>query len=344
MGTMRAIRLDGPARFGLVTVEIPEPGPGEALVAVEACGVCGSDVHLVDGSTAAAYPMVLGHEAAGTVAALGPDTAGIAPGERVSVLPYVGCGQCGRCAAGQLQACARRQVLGVDRPGAQADHVVVPVSCLVPLPAGVSAEVGAIVTDAVATPFHAIRRSGVAEGQTAVVLGLGGLGMHAVQILVDVVGARVVAVDPRPAARARAADLGAGLVLDAGGRDVVDAVLAETGGGADAAFEFVGGPGLVSTALRCLRPQGTCVVVGISPERLGLAMRQETLVSRELRLLGSFGCTAGELAELVGLVADGRLDLTGSVSGVFGPERFAEALAETRDKRAGSVRVVVSYR
>lgn len=341
---MRAVRLEAPERFGLVTLDVPVPGPGEALVAVDACGVCGSDVHLVDGTTAAAYPVVLGHEVAGTVAALGPDADGIATGTRVSMLPYVGCGQCGRCRAGQLQACAQRQVLGVNRPGGQADYLVVPVSCLVALPDGVPAAIGAIVADAVATPFHAIRRSGVKAGETAVVLGLGGLGMHAVQLLVDVVGAEVIAVDPRPAARARAAELGARLVLDAGDRTVVDAVVAETRGGADVAFDLVGSPGLVSTALRCLRPQGTCVVVGISPDRLALAMRQETLVGRELSLVGSFGCTTQELAELVGLVAQGRLDLTGSVSGEYPPERFADALAETRDKRSGSVRVVVSYR
>ncbi|HEY0451194.1 zinc-binding dehydrogenase [Actinophytocola sp.] len=344
MQTMRAVLLTEPGRFELAEIPVPRPGAGEAVVAVDACGVCGSDVHLVDGSTVAAeYPVVLGHEAAGTVAALGPDTTGIEVGTRVAVLPYVGCGRCGRCWTRQPQACAERKVLGVDMPGAQADRLVVPTGCLVPLPDTVPAEIGAILTDAVATPFHAIRRSHVVPGETAVVFGLGGLGMHAVQILAGVLGCEVIAVDPRPQARERAAALGAKLTLDAG-RQVARTVVAETRGGADVAFEFVGHPEIVGTALRCLRPQGTCVVVGISPDRLALGMRQETLVSRELRLVGSFGCTAAELAELVDLVATGRLDLTGSVSDVYAPGQFAAALAETRDKRAGSVRVVVSYR
>lgn len=320
MHTMRAVLLNEPGRFGLAEVPVPRPGAGEALVAVDACGVCGSDVHLVDGTTVAtAYPMVLGHEAAGTVAALGPDTAGVEVGTRVAVLPYVGCGRCGRCRARQPQACAGRKVLGVDLAGAQADQLVVPTDCLVPLPDTVPAEVGAILTDAVATPFHAIRRSHVVPGETAVILGLGGLGMHAVQILAAVLGCEVIAVDPRPAARQRAAALGARLTLDVG-TETARTVLAETGGGADVAFEFVGHPDVVGTALRCVRPQGSCVVVGISPERLALRMRQETLVSRELRLVGSFGCTAAELAELVELVATGRLDLSGSVSGGYPPE------------------------
>lgn len=342
MATMRAVLVSGPGQVGLVDVPVPDPAPGEALVAIDSCGVCGSDVHLVDGATVARYPVVLGHEAAGTVVALGPDTAGPPVGARVAVLPYVGCDRCGRCRAGQPQACADRGVLGVDRAGAQADRLAVPASCLVPVPDGVPFAVAAILTDAVATPFHAIRRAGVGTGDTVAVFGLGGLGMHAVQLLAGVLGCEVVAVDPRPVARERALALGAALAIDAG-RSAAAAVRAHTGGGVDAAFEFVGHPEVVTTALRALRPQGTCVVVGISPDRLALGLRQESLVGKELRLVGSFGATAGELAELLDLVADGRLDLSGSVSAAYRPEEFAAALAETRDKRAGSVRVVVSY-
>lgn len=343
MRKMRAVRLLAPGRVELESVAEPRPGPDEVLVAVDACGICGSDVHIADGVTVAAYhPMTLGHEAAGVVAEVGPGVAGATAGDRVAILPYVGCDRCGRCAVGQQQACARRAVLGVDIPGAHADLVVVPAGCLVPLPAEVPAELGAILTDAVATPFHAIRRSGVSAGETAAVFGLGGLGMHAVQLLAAL-GCTVFAVDPRAQARRRAEELGAALTLDAG-RQAAAVVAEETAGGADAAFEFVGHPDVVGTALRSLRPQGTCVVVGITPDRLAVGMRQETLVGRELRLVGSFGATAAELGELVGMVADGTLDLSGSVSAVHRPERFADALAETREKRSGSVRVVVSYR
>jgi D-arabinose 1-dehydrogenase-like Zn-dependent alcohol dehydrogenase len=342
MATMRSVLLSGAGQVGLADVPVPEPAAGEALVAVDTCGVCGSDVHLVDGATAAGYPVVLGHEAAGTVVALGPDASGPPVGTRVAVLPYVGCDRCGRCRAGQPQACADRAVLGVDRAGAQADRLAVPASCLVPLPDGVPFAVAAILTDAVATPFHAIRRSGVTAGDTVVVFGLGGLGLHAVQLLGGVLGCEVIGVDPRPVARERALALGAAAAVDAG-RSAAAAVRAHTGGGADAAFEFVGHPEVVTTALRSLRPQGTCVVVGIAPDRLALGLRQETLVGTELALIGSFGATVDELAELLDLVAAGRLDLSGSVTAAYPPEQFAAALAETRDKRAGSVRVVVSY-
>jgi D-arabinose 1-dehydrogenase-like Zn-dependent alcohol dehydrogenase len=340
---MRAIRLTSPGTFRLERIAVPEPGHGEVLVGVQVCGVCGSDVHLVDGATVADSPVVLGHEAAGTVLALGDGVTGLAVGTRVAVLPYIGCGGCPMCRRRQPQACPRRAVLGVDRDGAQADRIAVPVECLIPLPDCVPFEIGAILTDAVATPYHAIRRSGIEPGQTAVVFGLGGLGMHAVAILVQLLGCAVIGVDPRPEARTRASELGAAAVLDSRDADGIRAIARNGDGGVDAAFEFVGHPDVVGQALRCLRPQGSCVVVGIGSQRLALAMRQETLVGRELRLMGSFGCTAGELAELVDLVAGGRLTLHGSVTRLYPPEEFAAALAETRDKRAGSVRVAVSY-
>src|SRR5690606_8722476 len=114
--------------------------------------------------------------------------------------------------------------------------------------------------------------------------------------------------------------------------------------GVDAVFEMVGAPSLVDTALRCLRPQGSCVVVGISPDRLGLRMRQETVVVRELSVIGSFGATAAEIAELAQRDDAGRLDLPGSAGASLRAERCAAARAETRGKKGGSVRVVIYYR
>lgn len=341
MDEMRAIRLSAPGQAGLHRIAVPEPGPGEVLVEIDACGVCGSDVHLVDGTTTAVYPVTLGHEAAGRIVASGPGTDGT--GARVAVLPYVGCGSCVVCELGQSQACGQRQVLGVNRAGAHADFLAIPRECAIPLPDAVPSDVGAILTDAVATPYHAIRQADLARGDTVVVFGLGGLGLHAVAILTALSGCEVIGVDPRPAARQRAARLGAARVLDATPEAAAE-IVRGTGGGADAAFEFVGHPEVLTAALRSLRPRGSCVVVGIAPDRLALNLRQETLVGRELRLSGSFGCTAAELTELVELVAAGRLDLGDSVSGTYRPEEFADALAETREKNAGSVRVVVSYR
>lgn len=341
---MRALRLIEPGRLELASIREPEPGNGEALVAIDVCGVCGSDLHLVDGTTRATYPVVIGHEAAGTVVERGPGADGPAPGSRVAVLPYVGCGRCPLCRAGQPQACPARQVLGVDRDGAHADLVAVPAECLVALPDAVPSDIGAILTDAVATPYHAIGLSGVARGDVAVVFGLGGLGMHAVALLAEIVGATVIAIDPRESARRRAIERGARRALDVVGVTRHEVTEGISDCGADVAFEFVGDPTVVSAALRVLRPRGTCVVVGISPDRLRLELRQETIVGREIRLLGSFGCTSYELQEVVRLAAEGRVDLTRSVTHSYRPDEFSDALAETRDKSSGSLRVAIRYR
>jgi D-arabinose 1-dehydrogenase-like Zn-dependent alcohol dehydrogenase len=342
---MQAVRFTGVGEPVILTEDrVPEPGPGEVRVAVRACGICGSDVHIVDGSTAASrLPVTLGHEPAGVVDAVGTGVTGLEEGRPVAIAAFHGCGACAHCAEGRDNLCGRRQVLGLDRPGAQAEFVVVPARIALPLPAGVDFVSGAIATDAVATPFHAVRLSGVRSGQTAVVYGLGGLGLHAVMILRQVIGARVIGVDAYPGALDRALAFGADAVVDASEGAPARAVRELTDGGADAAFEFVGAPRVVEQALKSLRPGGSCVAVGVGPDPLHLAVRQETLVGRELRLQGSFGYTLPELRELLGLLGDGRLDVTGTVTHRLPLARTAEGLDILRTKTGDPIRVVVTH-
>lgn len=339
---MPAVRLHRPGTPPrLDDVPVPEPGPGELRVAVRACGICGSDLHLLDGTTRAArLPMVLGHEAAGVVDRLGPDTPGPQVGTPVAVAAGYGCGSCVTCVSGQDNRCPGLQMPGITRDGAQAGYLVVPARATAVLPDGVDFALGAVLTDAVATPFHAIRRSGVTAGQTAVVYGLGGLGMPAVGLLRDL-GVRVVGVDNRAAALHRARAFGAAHVVDASAGTPARAVRKLTEGGADAAFEFVGDAAVVDQAVKSLRPGGSCTVVGVATDRLVLGLRQETLVRGELRLQGSFGCTPAELAELVGMLADGRLHLDGLVTHRFGLAQFDQAFRVLADKVGDPVRVVV---
>jgi propanol-preferring alcohol dehydrogenase len=323
-------------------VPVPEPGPGEARVAVRACGVCGSDVHIVEGSTLSARPpLTLGHEPSGVVDALGPGVTEVSVGDRVSVSAGYGCGTCRMCAAGQENLCPSLQIPGITRDGAQAAYVVVPARALVPLPDSIDFATGAILTDAVATPFHAVRRSGVRAGDVAVVFGLGGLGLHAVTILDQVVGAKVIGVDTSAAALERATRFGAAEVVDASDGMPNRGVRALTGGGAEATFEFVGVGAVVDQAVKSLRPGGTCTVVGVGRDRLELATRQERLVAAELTLQGSFGCTREHLEELVGLVGSGALDLAGTITHRFPLPEFPEAVRVLQTKEGDPMRVVV---
>jgi propanol-preferring alcohol dehydrogenase len=343
--SMTAVRFTGVGQpLRLVEEDVPEPGPGEVRVAVRACGICGSDVHIVDGTTATTrLPLTLGHEPAGVVDAIGPAVSGLQVGQPVAIAAFHGCGRCRHCEVGQDNLCARRQVLGLDRPGAQAQYVVVPARIAVPLPGNLDFVTGAIATDAVATPFHAVRISGVQRGQTAVVYGLGGLGLHAVMILRQVIGAYVIGVDTYPGALARAEAFGAHAVIDQSATPPARAVRALTDGGADVAFEFVGAPPVVEQALKSLRTGGTCVAVGVGPDELHLGVRQETLVGRELRLQGAFGYTLPELRALLGLMGDGVLDVTGTVTHRLPLARTAEGLEILRSKAGDPIRVVITH-
>lgn len=339
---MHAVRLHAVGvRPTLDEIPVPDPGPGEVRVAVRACGLCGSDVHLLHGTTTTGpLPLVLGHEPSGVIDALGEGVTGWAPGDRVCIAAGYGCGDCVSCDAGRDSICPRLEIPGITCDGSQAEFVVVPARTLISLPGHVDFAVGAILMDAVSTPFHAINRSGVRRGQTAVVFGLGGLGLHALTILKQVVGAHVIGVDRYPGALERAKRFGADEVIDASSGKPANAVRLHTGGGADHAFEFVGSAVVVDQAVKSLRPGGTCTVVGVGPEPLAL-LPQALLVANELRVQGSFGCSQDELAELVGLVASGALDLTGTITHRFGLAEFDEALRILETKEGDPIRVVV---
>ena len=314
----------------VVDVPVPEPGPGEVRVAVRACGLCGSDVHVVHGITPSGpLPLTLGHEASGVTD----------DGRRVAIAAGWGCGSCPACRAGAENRCPDVVIPGIHRDGAQAEYVVVPERALVPLPDSVDFATGAILTDAVSTPWHAIKRAGVEPGDTVAVFGLGGLGLHAVTLLSAVVGARVVGVDRYAGALDRARSFGAAEVVDAADGKPARAVRALTGG-VDHAFEFVGSAAVVDQAVKSLRPGGTCTVVGITPEPLGL-LPQALFVASELRVQGSFGCDRSDLAELVALVAGGTLDLAGTITHSYRLADFAEAFRVLETKEGDPIRVVV---
>jgi propanol-preferring alcohol dehydrogenase len=323
------------------SVAVPEPGEHDVRVAVRACGVCGSDVHVLHGVTPSGpLPLTLGHEAAGVVDSVGAGVNGFASGQRVAIAAGYGCGRCERCAAGRENICAGLTIPGISCDGAQAEYVVVPARALVPLPDSVDFATGAILTDAVATPYGAIRRSGVRAGDTAVVFGLGGLGVHAVALLKQVIGAQVIGVDVSPSALSRASAFGADDVVDASDGRPARRLRELTGGGADHTYEFVGAAAVTDQAVKSLRPGGTCTVVGVTPEPLAL-LPQALLVAGELRVQGSFGCTRADLESLVGLVADGTLDLTGTITHRFGLDEVAEALRVLESKDGDPIRVVV---
>lgn len=323
---------------------VPEPGAGELLVRVSACGLCGTDLHLaVDGDLPVERtPVTLGHEAAGVVVAVGTGAAGFDAGDRVALFPAATCGMCRFCAVGRESLCERGNVYGMGCDGALAEYVVAPARAVIPLPEAIPFDVGAVVTDGVATPFHALRRRGrLQAGETIAVIGCGGLGTHAILLARMMGAACVVAVDPQPQARERARELGADLVLDAADPQAVKRLRAELGRpGVDLAIELVGRRDSAELALRLLDVGGRAVLVGVGAERPVLPPLV-AFVGREQSVLGSFGMDRADIVDLFALVAGGRLDLSRSVSARYPLAEVNEALQALARKDTAVVRLVV---
>lgn len=343
MSTMTAARL---VRAGdplvLESVPVPQPAPGEILVAVRACGLCGTDLHLaVEGDLVPSHvPITLGHEPAGVVADANGDPL-LRVGERVGLLPAASCGACRWCLAGREALCDAAEVYGMQRDGALADYIAVPAHSVVRLPEEVPFDVGAIATDAVATPLHALRcRGRLDAGETVGVFGCGGIGTHAILLARALGAGRIVAVDAEPAALARAQRLGADAVVDAREDDVAREVRARSGGGLDLALECVGRPETVELAVRSLARGGRAVLVGVGPGR-PLLPALHAFVGREQSLLASYGAHRADLEEVYALVAAGRLDLSASISLRY-PLVQADAALQRLARREGDVvRIVV---
>lgn len=273
---MRAVVFSDYQTFPtLEEVERPQPGPGEVLLKVAGAGACHSDVAIyrefAEGSPGSLKPsFTLGHENSGWIEELGPGVHGFRVGDAYLVYGPVGCGHCKACSRGQDTYCENAATMpylgiGLGRDGGMADYVVVPARNLVPL-GDADPIAAAPLSDAALTPYHAIKNSLpnlAGGGRFALVIGLGGLGQMAVQILAALTGATIIASDMKEDAMRRAEDSGALTVP--GGPDQVAAVRKITGGhGVDAAFDFVGATPTIKAAQASMAQGGRLTVVGIA--------------------------------------------------------------------------------
>jgi propanol-preferring alcohol dehydrogenase len=312
---MRAIRLtawEQPAR--LVEVPTPEPGPGELLLRVAGAGLCHSDLHLMHwraGALPYDLPFTLGHEVAGTVAAVGPGTDGLEIGEPVLVYGPWGCGRCRACSTGAEHLCEterRWRGAGLGRDGGLAEYVVVPSPRLTVRLDGLDPVAAAPLADAGLTPYHAIRRalSALGPGTTAIVIGVGGLGHVAVQLLKALSAARVVAVDRRDEALESATRSGADVALGAAGLTARDLRRAAGGRGASLVVDCVGTDETLALAAGAVSPGGHVSLLGLAggtfPMRFGAVPLETTVI------FSNWG-TRAELAEVVALARAGAIAL-----------------------------------
>jgi 2-desacetyl-2-hydroxyethyl bacteriochlorophyllide A dehydrogenase len=302
------VRFHGVGRPLVVEdVDRPRPGPQDVLIDVAAAGVCGTELHFLDGLlTPARTPITLGHEVAGVVAEVGAAVEHVAVGDRVAVHYLHACGLCRWCRIGDDHLCdAPLGFLAFATDGGFAEQVVVPASATVQVPDGLDLAAAATLCCSGTTALHAVDVAGVSPGATAVVYGTGGVGLALVQVLAEA-GARPIAVARNPERLALARELGAVTTVNAATEDVPTAIREATGGaGADAVFELVGTKETSAAALASLGKRGTLVYVGYSFDRVEIDPL--SLVVPEQRIVTSVGNRRSELVDALDLAARGRL-------------------------------------
>lgn len=304
----------------LEIADLPEPtaGPGEVLVRVAACGICGSDVHGYDGSSGRRIPpIVMGHEAAGIIAAIGPGVTGFAEGDRVTFDSTIYCGSCGYCRRGEANLCDKRQVLGVScgdyrRAGAFAEFIVVPSRIVYRLPDAISFEQAAML-EAVSVAIHAVSLAQVSSNATTLVVGAGMIGLLIVQVLRAAGCSRILVTDIDSSRLKLAQDVGAHTTLSAKSDVGAQVGKLTEGAGVDVALEAVGQAESVKGAIESVRKGGTVALVGnIAPE---VVLPLQKVVTRQIRLQGSCA-SAGEYPRAMELLASGAIQVKNLITAV----------------------------
>ena len=341
---MRAVVFDAvgsPLR--ITELAPPECPPDGAVIDVKATGICRSDWHAWRGHEVVPLPHIPGHEFSGVVAETGALVSAFAVGDRVTV-PFVnGCGACDWCRAGQAQVCPYQTQPGFSDQGSFAEQVAIRAADfnLVRLPDAVEFVTAAALGCRFATAFHAVTtQARLRAEEWQAVFGCGGVGLSAVTIAVTL-GARVVAVDPSPAALARAAELGAEATVDA--TDPVATVRSITGGGAHSSIDARGSAETALHSIRSLRPRGRHVQVGLmfgDDEQAPLPW--DLVISRELQVLGAHGMAASEYAAMLAMIADERLQPQRLIGSVIDLELAGEALMAMDQPVPGAAGMVIA--
>lgn len=341
---MKALVLEEYGRFVYKEMPTPEPGPEEVLVRVAACGICGSDVHGMDGSSGRRLPpLIMGHEAAGVIARVGAAVSVWQEGDRVTFDSTIYCSRCHYCRRGLTNLCDHRRVLGVAtqefrQHGALAEYVAIPQHILYRLPDGLPFEQATMV-ESLAIAFHAVGRAPITLNDTAVVVGAGMIGLLVVQALRVAGCGRIIAVDLDPARLELARTLGADETVEAAAVDAAAEVLERTAGrGADLAYEVVGIAPTVQTAIGCLRKGGSLVLVGNLAPQIDFPLQRA--VTSELTLYGS--CSASsEFQTGLDMLRRGAVRVEPLISAVAPLAEGAAWFARLHRREPGLLKVVL---
>jgi len=315
---MRALQLSDYRVLEIIDLPVPKPAAGEVLVQVATCGICGSDVHGYDGSSGRRIPpLVMGHEAAGVVAAVGDGVTNVRTGDRITFDSTVYCGECSFCRRGEVNLCDRRQVLGVScgdyrRAGAFAEYIVVPARTTYPLPENFSL-VEAAMLEAVSVALHAVSLTKVSSADSALVIGAGMIGLLILQALRAAGVSQIIVIDVERSRLTLAKELGAAETVHGKNADVLSEMARFASAGIDVAIEAVGLDDTVQLAINAVRKGGRVTLVGnVSPT---VTLPLQSVVTRQICLQGSCA-SAGEYPKAIDLLASGTIRVKPLISAV----------------------------
>ncbi|MBF4992741.1 alcohol dehydrogenase catalytic domain-containing protein [Arthrobacter gandavensis] len=334
---MRAAKYVGSGQIEVGEAKQRQPAADEVAIRVAFNGICGTDLHIVQGHMDArvAMPAVIGHEMSGVIEEVGEGVSGLAPGQPVTVMPLRWCGECASCSAGHQHICQQLDFVGIDSPGALQELWNVPASVVVPLPEGLSLQHAALV-EPLAVAVHDVRRSRLTSGETAVVIGGGPIG-QLIAVVARAAGASVILAEPDAVRRELAAQHGA-VVVDPIAEDLAAVVQERTAGaGADVVFEVAGTAGTALDATRHARTRGRVVFVAIHPEPVPVDLHR--VFWRELEVLGARVYERADFEHAVSLLADGAIPADALITRVVPLEETMDAFTDLLS--AAAIKILV---
>lgn len=341
---MKALVLSEYKELQVQDLPVPQPADDELLIRIKACGICGSDVHGFDGSTGRRIPpIVMGHEAAGIVEAIGRKVTNFNPGDRVTFDSTVYCGDCFYCRRDQVNLCDHREVIGVSTPlfrrmGAFAEYVTVPARIAYALPHNMPFAHAALI-EAASVAVHGASLTPIEPGDTAVIIGAGMIGLLTLQAARQAGAGRVFVVDLDDTRLKMAQDLGATETFNSKSQNVVAEIQKRTEGrGADVALECVGITDAISLAIESVRKGGAVTLVGNVAPKIELGL--QSVVSRQIRLQGSCA-SCGEYPECIAMMADGRIRVEPLISALAPLEDGASWFQRLYKREPGLLKVVL---
>jgi L-iditol 2-dehydrogenase len=331
---VKALRFHGPHDLRLEDVRTPEPGPGEIRIRPAAVGICGTDAHIIDGTFPARSPVILGHEVAGLVEAVGRDVRNAREGDLVTVEPHRFCGVCRYCRLGREHLCLDKEAFGVHLDGGMAEFQVIPERIAYRLPSGMDPSVGAL-AEPLSCCVHAMDRLAPRSGTSIAIFGAGPAGLILVALSRIAGLVPIVVVEPDAGRRSLAAAFGANATVDPSDPGWVEAAQRVVGGaGFDYLVEAVGSPRVLETAIPLAARQGTILVFGVANPGETAAIKPQEVFAKELTLLGTVinPFTHHRAVELLPLLGLDRLGI-----GTFPLEAHAEAFTAHQQRAAAKV-------